>query len=149
MEMRPTGDASYFGKDGSHNEVLFEDNAVITNSNSGATYLGHGPGAHDNRVTVRSGASAAFANAYGQGSLLVGSGGGDDNAVVVSNGTLTAPSLSLGYSAGGDGDGACGNRAHFGDGARGDCAYHLDVGRPALCDSNELLVAGAGSLVQT
>lgn len=150
MEMRPTGDASYFGKDGSHNEVLFEDNAVITNSNFGVTYLGHGPGAHDNRVTVRSGASAAFANASGVGSLLVGSGGGDDNAVgVVSNGTLTAQSLSLGDSAGSDGDGACGNRAHFGDGAQGDFVYHLDVGRPALCDSNALHVAGAGTLVQT
>lgn len=149
MEMRPTGDASYFGKDGSHNEVLFEDHAVITKSNNGSTYLGHGPGAHDNRVTVRSGASAAFANASGDGSLQVGSNGGDDNAVVVSNGTLKAGSLSLGYSAGSGGDGACGNRAHFGDGAQGDFVNHLSVGVPALCDSNELHVAGAGTLVRT
>lgn len=149
MEMRPTGDASYFGKDGSHNEVLFEDYAVITNSNFGSTYLGHGAGAHDNRVTVRSGASAAFANAFGQGSLLVGSDGGDDNAVVVSNGTLNAATLSLGYNAGSGGDGACGNRAHFGDGAQGDFVNHLSVGVSALCDSNELHVAGAGTLLRT
>ena len=149
MEMRPTGDASYFGKDGSHNEVLFEDHAVIIKSNNGVTYLGDGSGAHDNRVTVRSGASAAFSNASGEGSLLVGSNGGDDNAVVVSNGTLKAGTLSLGYSAGSGGDGACGNRAHFGDGAQGDFVNHLSVGVSALCDSNELHVAGAGTLVRT
>lgn len=147
MEMRPNGNESKIGNGGSYNEVLFENGAVVTKSQNGSTYLGYGTGAHDNRVTIRSGASASFSTGD-SGSLLVGSSGGDNNTVVVSNGTLAAVSLQLGYSASGA-DGACGNKAYFGDGAMGNIANHLQVGVTALCDSNELHVAGAGTLLRT
>ena len=148
MEMRPDGNSSYIGNGGSFNELLFEENATATKSNVGDTYLGNGAGAHGNRVTILSGASAVFSDKNGNGTLSVGNGGSDDNVLVVSNGSFQAIALLIGCSASGT-DAACGNKAYFGDAAQGTVGNHLTVGSAALCDSNELHVAGAGTVLRT
>ena len=146
LEMRPDSNSSYIGNGGSFNELLFEDGATATKPTYGNTFLGTGAGAHGNRVTIRSGASVAFSAENGNGTFSVGSDGSDDNVLAVSNGSFRVTALTLGNSASGT-DGACGNKAYFGDGAQGVCGNHLYVGDISLCDSNALYAAGTDTLL--
>ena len=204
LEMRPTGDASYLPSNGHDNSVIVENGGVLANvQNSGGwygtTYVGMSGTATGNAVEVQTGGVLDFSSGgelrvgfntarenrlvvTGQGSearmygqVAIGSGGADDNEMVVSAGGRFIHSgysdLYIGWE-----NGSCGNSAIVTGagselvmdnrfvyiGIAGGCsnslvvanggyaaAKHFFIGSGAGSDRNEVRVSGSGSTLAT